>query len=284
MRAPERRDEIHANVDSVGRPAQVAFIIGLVAIGILALIYGDFPLEYQPVPEVIPAREFLAYAAGIFMIACATGLLFRRTEATAARVLLPYLLVWLLLMLPGLVVAPHTEVAWLTFGQIAVLVAGGWVLFARVTDASPASRLRFTQGYAGTRIAQLLFAIWLVPIGLSHFVYLRETVVLIPAWLPYKTGWAYLTGAGHIAAGLGVLFSVVPRLAATMEAAMLGVITILVWVPVIAAHPTNRTDWTALIISWAITGGAWVVASSFRRQPDLAVHRPAPTDSRVSVP
>ena len=133
-------------------------------------------------------------------------------------------------------------------------------------------------------MAQLLFAIWLAPIGLSHFIYLHETVVLIPAWLPYKTGWAYLIGAGHIAAGLGVLFSVVPRLAATMEAAMLGVITILVWVPVIAAHPTNRTDWTALIISWAITGGAWVVASSFRRQPDLAVHRPAPTDSRVSVP
>ena len=112
------------------------------------------------------------------------------------------------------------------------------------------------------RIAQFLFAISLLPIGLSHFMYLRETVSLMPKWLPFKNGWAYLTGAGHIAAGLGVLFSIVPRLAATLEAAMLSIITIVIWVPVVAARPTVRVNWTALIISGAITAAIWVVAEN----------------------
>jgi uncharacterized membrane protein HdeD (DUF308 family) len=87
-------------------------------------------------------------------------------------------------------------------------------------------------------------------------------VDLVPAWLPYRTGWAYLTGAGHVAAGLGVLFSIFPRVAAFAEAAMIGVFTILVWIPAIVAAPKTRLPWTAFFISWAIASAAWVVAQS----------------------
>ena len=71
--------------------------------------------------------------------------------------------------------------------------------------------------------------------------------------------WAYLTGAGHTAAGLGVLFLVVPRLAVFAEAAMLSVITLLVWVPAVVAQPAVRMPWTAIWISWAITAAVWVL-------------------------
>jgi uncharacterized membrane protein len=118
------------------------------------------------------------------------------------------------------------------------------------------------------RIAQMFFAIWLIPIGLSHIVYVQATMDLVPAWLPYQKGWAYLTGAGHIAAGLGVLFSVFPRLAAMAEAAMIGVFTLLVWGPKIIAEPKSRLNWTAFFISWAIAAAAWVVAQSIAaKQP-----------------
>jgi hypothetical protein len=59
-----------------------------------------------------------------------------------------------------------------------------------------------------------------------------------------------------------VLFSVVPRLAVTAEAAMLSVITLLVWVPAILAAPRGRLPWTAFFISWAITAAVWVVAQN----------------------
>jgi uncharacterized membrane protein len=106
----------------------------------------------------------------------------------------------------------------------------------------------------------------LLAFGLSHFFYTRETVALVPAWLPLRKGWAYLTGAGHLAAGLGVLLSIHPRLAATMEAAMLAIFTALVWIPAIVARSPTRFAWWEFAISWAITAGAWVVAESIVAQ------------------
>jgi len=60
---------------------------------------------------------------------------------------------------------------------------------------------------------------------------------------------------------------VLPQLAARLEAAMLAIITALVWIPAIVATPTDRTAWTALVISAAIASGAWVVGDSYRSVP-----------------
>jgi uncharacterized membrane protein len=114
----------------------------------------------------------------------------------------------------------------------------------------------------------MLFAVSLIPIGLSHLVYVKETAELVPAWLPYRVGWAYLTGAGQTACGLGVLFSIFPRVAARAEAVMISLFTLLVWGPAILAAPTTRLPWTAFFISWAIASAAWVVAQNIApKQP-----------------
>src|SRR5205823_751959 len=147
-------------------------------------------------------------------------------------------------------------------GELAVLLAGAWILFARLAELQQGSPLKFLTSEKSVYWAQKFFAIWLIPIGLSHIFYVQATRDLVPAWLPYREGWAYLTGAGHIAAGLGVLFSVFPRIAAMAEAAMIGVFTILVWAPAIVAAPKTRLPWTAFFISWAIAAAAWVVAQN----------------------
>jgi uncharacterized membrane protein len=200
------------------------------------------------------------------MLLCGAGLVFRGAAAWAVRILFPYLIVWTLLKVPALIVAPQIEGVWLGFGELAVLLAGGWVLFARLSNLREGSALAFATGESGVRIAKYLFAIWVIPIGISHFLYVKETINLIPAWIPFRTFWAYLTGAGHIAAGLGVLFSVAPRIAATAEAAMLSIITVLVWVPAILAAPRTRMPWTAFFISWAITAAVWVVAQNIQQE------------------
>jgi uncharacterized membrane protein len=245
---------------SFPQPSLSLFAIGMVGLGILALIYGDFALVWQPVAPWVPGRTALAYGSGVLMLLCGAGMVFRDTAASAVRILFPYLIVWALLKVPALIVAPQIEGVWLGFGELAVLLAGGWILFARLSALREGSALAFATGDRGIRIARYLFAIWVIPIGLSHFIYVKETINLIPAWMPFRTFWAYLTGAGHIAAGLGVLFSVVPRLAAAAEAAMLSIITILVWIPALLAAPRARMPWTAFFISWAITAAVWVVA------------------------
>ncbi len=253
------------------QPALTLFAVGMMALGILALRYGDFALVWQPVEAWVPGRTALAYASGLLMLFCGIGLLFSATAKLSIRILAPYLVIWLLLKVPALVVAPQMEAVWLGFGELAVLLAGGWTLFAVLTRESTGA-WKILAGENGIRAARILFAVSLLPIGLSHIVYVKETTDLVPPWLPYRTGWAYLTGAGQIAAGLGVLFSILPRIAAIAEAGMLTVFTLLVWGPAILAAPTARLPWTAFFISWAIAAAAWIVATNVRRRPPPAAH------------
>lgn len=249
------------------QPPKTLYAIGMIGLGILALIYGDFALVWQPVAPWIPGRTLLAYASGIIMLFGGIGLLFNATAAWSARILFPYVIIWLLLKVPALIVAPQMEAVWLGFGELAVLMTGGWVLFARLAGLRPGSPLTFLTTRNSIRCAKMLFAISLIPIGLSHIVYVKETAELVPAWLPYRAGWAYLTGAGHIAAGLGVLFSILPRVAAMAEAAMLSVFTLLVWLPAILAAPKTRLPWTAFFISWIIASAAWVLSQNVATAP-----------------
>jgi uncharacterized membrane protein len=253
------------------QPALTLFAIGMIGLGILALIYGDFAMVWQPVPASIPGRTALAYASGVLMLLGGLGLLFRATAAWSARVLFPYLIIWMLLKVPALVVAPQIEAVWLGFGELAVLMAGGWVLFARLVTVPETSPVRYVTGDRAIHMARIFFAVWLIPIGLSHILYVKPTADLVPAWLPFRDGWAYLTGAGQIACGLGVLFSVFPRVAATCEAAMISLFTLLVWAPKIIADPKSRLSWTAFFISWAIASAAWEVAQNIKPKSAAAV-------------
>jgi uncharacterized membrane protein len=163
---------------------------------------------------------------------------------------------------PALVIAPQIEGVWLGFGEVAVLLAGGWTLFAVLAELPERSFLSFAAGDRGVRFARIFFAVWVFPIGLAHIIYVKETAALVPAWLHFQTGWAYLTGVGQIACSLGVLFSILPRVAAAAEAGMISLFALLVWFPAILAAPKTRLPWTAFFISWAIAAGAWVVAQN----------------------
>jgi uncharacterized membrane protein len=244
------------------QPALTLFAVGMIGLGILALVYGDFAMVWQPVAAWVPGRTALAYGSGVLMLVGGLGLLFRATVVWAVRVLFPYLIVWAMLKVPALVVAPQVVGVWLGVGELVVLLAGGWVLFARLADLREGSALAFATGERGVRIARILFGVAIIPIGLSHLVYVKETAALVPTWLHFQIGWAYVTGVGQMACGIGVLLSILPRVAAATEAGMISLFTLLVWAPAIVAAPKTRLPWTAFFISWAIAAAAWVLASN----------------------
>ena len=165
------------------QPALTLFAVGMIGLGILALIYGDFALVWQPVAPWIPGRTVLAYGSGLIMLLGGVGLLLEATVTWSVRILFPYLIVWLLLKVPALLVAPQMEAVWLGFGEIAVLMTGGWVLFATLAGMREGSPLTFATGANGIRLARMLFAVSLLPIGLSHLVYVKQTVELATPFL-----------------------------------------------------------------------------------------------------
>src|SRR5215831_8914543 len=143
------------------QPAVSLFAIGLIGMGALALVYGDFAMVWQPVAPWFPARTALAYASGVLMAGCGACLFFRTATPLAMRILFPYLVVWQMLKLPALVVAPKVEGVYLGFGELAVLLAGGWTLFARLADLPAPQWLGWITGERGVRIARYYFALWI---------------------------------------------------------------------------------------------------------------------------
>ncbi len=253
------------------QPAVSLFSVGMMGLGALSVIYRDFAYSWQPVPAFHPGRDVLAVACGLFMIVVSVGLLFRATTAIAARAILPFLLAWLCLKIPALIVAGRIEGVWIGFGEIGMLLAGGWVLFARLSGLEESAFFQHITGTKGIRIAQIIFGLAVLPVGLGHIFYVAITASLIPSWMPFRIGLAYLTGIGQIACGLAILCSILPRAAALIETGMLVLFAFLVWGPdswiaatpkMAGTPPGARFALTAFLITWVIGASAFLIANN----------------------
>jgi uncharacterized membrane protein len=244
------------------QPGLIIFAAAFVGLGVLGLWTGDFAMNWQPVPAGIAGRAALAYLSGALLLIGGVSLLVPRLAAFGAALLSANLLVWLLLLeIPRLFTGAGHEVNWLGLGETLVLLCGAWILFCEHGE----KWLGAMRAAKGVRLGKYLFALALFPIGLSHLVYAAITAAMVPAWLPTRFAFAIGTGAAHIATGGAIILKVVARTAALLEAIMMSLFTLLIWVPNIVATPDSRGHWTAFFASLAITGGAFVVWDALRK-------------------
>jgi uncharacterized membrane protein len=242
----------------------------MIAIGIVGLIKGNFTPVWDPIPQDSHA---LAYLCSFVSLATGIGLLSQRTAAAAARVLFASLLLWLLLLrVPNIILSPTFGVFWPGF-ETAEMVAGSWVLYTWFAADWDKQRLGFFTGNKGLRIARMLYGVALIFFGFAHFYDLKDTVSLVPGWLPWHVAWAYFTGSAFIAAGVAVLIDVYARLAAELSALQMGMFTLLVWVPIVAVGSKDASQWSETFVSAALTAGGWLVADSYRGMPQIAVDK-----------
>jgi uncharacterized membrane protein len=258
----------------IASKGHVLFAITLIVLGLMGLSRGDFAPIWDSVPKGLPGRGALAYLSALICLACGAGVLLRRAAAGASRVLVLYLLLWLVLIKGRFILLqPLVEASYQSSGETAVILAGAWVLYAWFAMDWDRAHLGFAVGEKGVRIARVLYGLALLAFGFSHFAYLDLTAPLVPNWLPAHVFWAYLTGATYIAAGVAVLVGFWARLAATLSTLQIAGFTSLVWVPFLIAGNISAEHWVEFVVSWTLTTAAWVVTDSYRGMPWLATNR-----------
>lgn len=249
-------------------PGQAVFAATLTALGLMGLVTGDFTPVWEPVPKGLPAREVLIYVCALISLTSGLGLLVRPMAAAATRMLLGSLLAWwFIFRVSALVSAPSSPGAWYAVAELAVVVSAAWVLYTWFARSWDRQHLGFATGDNGLRAARILYGGAMIPFGVGHFIYLRETAAMVPGWLPFHIAWAYFTGAAYLAAGFAILIggnSKLARLAASLSALQMGLFTLLVWVPIMAAGSKDAFQRSETILSAALTAAAWVLVDSYR--------------------
>lgn len=222
------------------------FAAGLVGCGVAGIVYRNV-LVYETLDAHSRFGSLFSVLTGLLLVAAGLGLV-SRFKAPASWVALVVLLLWDLLVTGTEVVqAPLNEGAWLDLGMATMVAVAAWLL------VGSGRRLR---------TARTIFGLALFPVGLSHFFFWQISLSLVPAWVPAPAFWVALVGVAHAAAGLGVLFGVLPRLAAMLEAGQLLVFAILVWLPRVIAKPSVQFNWTEMLGTLLIGGAAWVMADA----------------------
>ena len=239
------------------------FAVTIIGFGIIGLLHRDFVPIWNPAPYISAHHLFVLLGSLIFL-AAGVGLLVRRMAVAAARLLLATFLLWLLLFrLPNFRLRPAFAACWSVF-PLTVMLAAAWVLYVGSATDWDRRHLSFLVGSNGLRVARSLYGVSLIFFGAAHFIDLKDTLSLIPNWLPGHLFWAYFTGCAFIAAGIAILTSLCARLAVTLSVLQITLFLILVWLPIAATGSMNPFQWSETILNVALSAGGWVVADSYR--------------------
>jgi uncharacterized membrane protein len=245
---------------SLGRPV---FAIGILAFGVLCLVYADPLLGLMPLPGWLPLHQAWGWLCGLLLLAAGAAILLGRQARIAAIGLAALLLLWIMLIhLPLLAMHPRSGNEWTCLFETLALCGGAWVLAGTLSSDRPVRQPGDRRLDQAARAGRYAFAAALPVFGILHFIYIDYVVAVLPAWLPFPLFWGYFTGLAHAAAGLGILSGIKARLAATLAGAMYGSWVLMLHIPRVLAHLEVRSEWTSLFVAAALCGAAWMVADS----------------------
>ncbi len=258
------------SVSGMGRVLSAMSVAGL---ALLCLAYGNFAPAVDPIPSSFPHPELWEYGSAAILIAASFGLFVRRAAGVSAAAIGAFELVWVAVRARPMLSQPQSVGLWYAVAEALGPLAGAWVMWVSLRGGSIGSMAPALSGNRALRAARVLFGAACVVYGAAHFAYAAYTANMVPAWLPSPLALVYLTGVAHAAAGVGLVFGIFPRLAATLEATMLTLFGVLVWLPSFFAHPppawapSVQTRFSEIFINFLLAGSAWIVAGSLRSGP-----------------
>jgi hypothetical protein len=230
------------------------FGVAVLAFGIITLFWPDIDgwLQLGHIWNGTDGRV-LVYAAAVAQIFGGVAIQFRRTETTGAIIIAVVFLLFALTCVPRIIATPRVYDRWGNFFEQLSMAAGAAIVCARSSSSWTPAKIAL--------IGRILFGVCAASFAVEQAVYLNNTVMLVPKWLPPgQTFWAITTTVLFALAVAALLVNRMALLAARLLTIMLVIFGLLVWVPLVLSDPGNHTNWSEIAETFAIAGTAWILA------------------------
>ncbi len=234
---------------------RILFGASAVLFGVIALLWHDAD-TWQELHRILslPLGVMIGGALMTAQIAGGIGIQFPRSTRLAAVVLSVVYVFFSLACIPGIIASPTVYAEYGSFFEQFSPLCGAIALRAM-------TEVNATRAAAFGRLARVALGFCTISFTLAQIVYLRFTASLVPKWVPpSQMFWAILTTVAFALAAIAILMNRHARLALRLTTLMLALFGLMVWVPLVIAHPESHLNWSECALTFLIAGSAWLVA------------------------
>jgi hypothetical protein len=237
---------------------RILFGASAILFGVVSLIWHDSDMWQRLLPLHAPFGTIVGWCLVIAQIAGGIAMMLPRTARSASIVLGAIYGLYVLSCIGSIIAAPAEPGGYINgFEQLAVVSGALAVYAAGERDAARANVLG--------RAARSGLGVCAVSFAWAQVVYLQYTASLVPAWIPpNQVFWTNLTTLAFALAAVAMLIDRQARLAMRLLAAMTALFGVLVWLPLIAAHPAMLSNWSEISENYLIAAAAWLVSERGR--------------------
>jgi hypothetical protein len=239
---------------------RTVFGAAAVMFGVILFMWHD-PDTWQGLPIVtLPFGTVIGDALALLLFIGGIGIIFiPRTLRTDAIVLTFVTVVFSLACIPAIIKYPAMFFTWGNFFEFFSLVCGAIALYALAdTNATQSAML--------ARVARIALGICTASFAVSQIIYPKTTADLVPTWIPpNQMFWVIATTIAFGLAAVAMLIDRRARLATQLTGLMVVLFGLLVWVPILIAHPDKHFNWSEFALNYLIAGATLLVADALPR-------------------
>jgi uncharacterized membrane protein len=210
----------------------------------LALFGTQHFVQTKPIMELIPSwipgHLFFVFLVGACLIAAGLSIATRIYSGLAAFLTaVMFVCFEALMVIPSAVAEPRNRFNWVIIFREFTFCAGALsIAAARATTWSDRTK------DAARTLVRLELGLALLFYAVQQFLYPTHVPgvpleLVTPTWIPAHAIWCYVTGAVYLAAGFCLVANQRARSAATAAGAMLMVLLVVVYLPMVVAKPLD---------------------------------------------
>ena len=255
--------------------ARVVFGVAVAALGVENLVWSKTTEAAIPILPWVPPYPLAAWLMGLALTALGLSIATRvRARVSAVQLGILLAVCAVLLQFPRMAANP-LDLGFRTLFFESLALAGASLALAETLPADGVPSAGREEAIALLGGGGLwLFAISSVVFGLDHVAALGFIASLVPFWIPGGLFWAWVTGAGFVAAGICIGFRRLERPAAMLLGAMFALWFVVLHAPRVFGlpfsgvpqAPHNPHEWSSAFIALAMCGASWIFV-----QPRAAV-------------